>query len=314
MNRHRAQFSYCTAALAVLIIILLSSCNTVERADRSAFPEEEIRQLVENFRGDVGVYLLDMESGSDFAIHADTLFPTASTIKIPIMIGLFDKMDKDELGYGDTVVYDGEHDDTWGNDIINQLQQGSEVELKRLIHLMMSTSNNTASLWNQHLAGTGAGINELMDELGFTDTKVNSRTEGRHQDWEMYGWGQSTPKNLAEMLLQIYRGELISQHASEKMYRIMTRNFWDSESLSQIPPYINVASKNGSVSRSKAEVLLVNGLSGDYLLCVMTKNQADDRREDDNEGFVLLREISALLYSHFEPNDSWTPNPEMAEF
>jgi len=299
------------STIGILLIFLLSSCGVNERTD---FPEDELRQLVENFRGDVGVYILDLESGADFSLNGDTLFPTASTIKIPIMIGLFDKMDQGEIGYGDTVLYDGEHDDTWGNDIINQLQPGAEVEVKRLIHLMMSTSNNTASLWNQHLAGTGTRINELMDELGFTDTKVNSRTDGRHSNWERYGWGQSTPKNLAEMLLQMHRGELISRHASEKMYRIMTRNFWDGESLSQIPPYVNVASKNGSVSRSKAEVLFVNGPSGDYLFSVMTKNQEDDRREDDNEGFVLLREISALLYSHFEPGDSWSPNPEMAEF
>ena len=299
------------STIGILLIFLLSSCGVNERTD---FPEDEIRQLVENFRGDVGVYILDLESGADFSLNGDTLFPTASTIKIPIMIGLFDKMDQGEIGYGDTVLYDGEHDDTWGNDIINQLQPGAEVEVKRLIHLMMSTSNNTASLWNQHLAGTGTRINELMDELGLTDTKVNSRTDGRHSNWERYGWGQSTPKNLAEMLLQMHRGELISRHASEKMYRIMTRNFWDGESLSQIPPYVNVASKNGSVSRSKAEVLFVNGPSGDYLFSVMTKNQEDDRREDDNEGFVLLREISALLYSHFEPGDSWSPNPEMAGF
>jgi beta-lactamase class A len=295
---------------AIHLFLLMSLALTTlqcDTYDRNNFPINEIHQLTDGFGGDVGIYLMDLESGETFEMNADTLFPTASTVKIPIMIGIIDKIEKGELMYDQMLTYDGEHDDTWGNDLINQLKPGSDVELSKLVHQMMSTSNNTASLWNQYLAGTGTDINILMDSLGFEKTRVNSRTEGRQQDWEVYGWGQTTPKELAMLLLQIYRGNVISPAASEQMYRIMTRNYWDGEALSQIPPYVQVASKNGAVSESKSEVLLVNGRSGDYLFAVMTKNQADAGYEDDNEGFQLLRDVSALLYHHFEPDDDWAP-------
>lgn len=293
------------------MFLLITTCTSDNHAE---FPELEIRELVEQFRGDVGVYVVDLKNGEQLNINADTLFPTASTIKLAILAGVFDKIEKGELEYTQMLYYDGEHDDTWGNDLINQLEEGAEVQLSRLIHLMMSTSNNTASLWNQHLAGTGTQINELMNELGFSNTRVNSRTPGRQEIWETYGWGHSTPRDLAEMMIQIRRGELISTHASEKMFRIMTRNFWDSESLSELPPYVNVASKNGFVSRSKAEVVLVNAPSGDYVFCVMTKNQEEAGNADDNEGFRLLRDISEILYNYFEPDDDWEPNPEMQRY
>jgi len=295
-------------------LLIFSLSPTTDNDINMEFPEQEIRDLVDQFDGDVGVYVLDLQRGEKLNINADTLFPTASTIKMPIMIGVFDKIERGELEYMQMLTYDAEHDDTWGNDLINQLKVGSEVQLSRLIHLMMSTSNNTASLWNQHLAGTGTRINELMDELGFEDTRMNSRTPGRQEIWEVYGWGHSTPRNLSDMLTQIYQGEIISPHASEKMYRIMTRNFWDTESLSEIPPNVNVASKNGSVSRSKSEVVLVNAPSGDYIFCVMTKNQADAGNAADNDGFVLLREISRILYNYFEPENEWAPNTEMERY
>lgn len=290
--------------IVVTLIFVLTAvqCNTYDRSD---LPVDEIQALADQFEGDVGIYLKDLETGETFVMNADTLFPTASTIKVPIMIRLFDKIDKGELSYDQMLTYDGEHDDTWGNDLINQLEPGSEVQLSRLIHLMMSTSNNTASLWNQHLAGTGAEINSLMNRLGFEQTRVNSRTDGRQQDWEAYGWGQTTPRELARMMMEIYMGEVISPSASEQMYRIMTRNYWDGEALSRIPPSVNVASKNGAVSRSKSEVLLVNGPSGDYLFALMTKNQTDAGYEDGNEGFQLLGDFSQLLYRHFEPGDNW---------
>jgi beta-lactamase class A len=295
-----------TSLLLFLIIsgLTLTQCQTYDRSD---FPVEDIQRLTENFNGDVGIFLMDLESGTTFEMNADTLFPTASTVKIPIMIGIFDKIEKGELMYDQMLTYDGEHDDTWGNDLINQLKPDAEVELSKLVHLMMSTSNNTASLWNQYLAGSGTEINSLMDSLGYESTRVNSRTDGRQEDWEAYGWGQTTPRELAQMMGQIYRGEMISQAASEQMYRIMTRNYWDGEALSQIPPYVQVASKNGAVSESKSEVLLVNGRSGDYLFAVMTKNQVDAGYEDDNEGFQLLRDISKIVYHHFEPDDDWSP-------
>lgn len=298
----------------ITCLLIFSISSTPDKTTSNEFPEQKIRDLVDQFDGDAGVYVRHLTRGEKLNINADTLFPTASTVKVPIMIGVFDKIERGELEYMQILTYDAEHDDTWGNDLINQLVEGSEVQLSRIIHLMMSTSNNTASLWNQHLAGTGTRINELMDELGFVDTRVNSRTPGRQEIWEVYGWGHSTPRNLSDMLARIYQGDIISAHASEKMYRIMTRNFWDSESLSEIPPYVNVASKNGSVSRSKSEVVLVNAPSGDYVFCVMTKNQADAGNASDNDGFVLLREVSRILYNHFEPEDEWTPNADMERY
>lgn len=290
--------------LLMLVGLTLIQCQPNKRA---SLPVEELESLAGNFSGDVGMFVMDLVTGATYEMNADTLFPTASTIKIPILIGMFDRIDKGDLTYRQSVSYSSDHDYSWANDIISQLEPGADVEISKLIHLMMSTSNNTASLWNQHLAGTGTAINALMDSLGYEFTRVNSRTEGRDQDWEIYGWGQTTPRELAQMMLDIYRGDTISPAASEQMYRIMTRNYWDGEALSEIPPYVNVASKNGAVSRSKSEVLLVNAPSGDYLFSVITKNQEDEGYDDDNEGFQLLRDVSEVLYSHFEPGDDWVP-------
>ena len=43
------------------------------------------------------------------------------------------------------------------------------------------------------------------------------------------------------------------------MMRSLGRNYWDqNEAISQIPPYIEVFSKNGCVNAVRSEVLLVN--------------------------------------------------------
>jgi beta-lactamase class A len=53
------------------------------------------------------------------------------------------------------------------------------------------------------------------------------------------------------------------------------------------------------VSASRSEVLLVNEPGGDFVLCLITKNQEDRSWGEDNEGYVLLRDVSKIVYEHF---------------
>ena len=99
----------------------------------------------------------------------------------------------------------------------------------------------------------------------------------------------------------------VSPAASEEMYRILTRIYWNDEALSQLPPTVQAASKQGAVNQSRSEVVLVNAPHGDYFFAVITKNQEDTSWDDDNEGFVLLRDVSRLLWQHFEPDSDWQP-------
>lgn len=43
----------------------------------------------------------------------------------------------------------------------------------------------------------------------------------------------------------------------------------------------------------------MNPPGGDYVFCVITKDQEDRSWDADNEGFVLLRDLSPIVYQHF---------------
>ena len=98
------------------------------------------------------------------------------------------------------------------------------------------------------------------------------------------------------------------------MYRHLTRSYWTDVALSQIPPWVQAASKQGFVSRSRSEVVLVNAPHGDYVFSVITKEQEDQRWVEDNEGYVLIRRVSALLWKTFEPNHPWSPAAGVEKF
>jgi beta-lactamase class A len=180
--------------------------------------------------------------------------------------------------------------------------------------LMLTMSDNTASLWLQSLAGGGVVINQWLEQHGFTTTRVNSRTPGREAIRKVYGWGQSSPREMARLMTMIYRGEMINKTASERMYRNLTRNFWDTEGLLQVPPDVRTASKNGCVDESRSEVILVNAPHGDYVYCISTKNNVDQSWKRDNEAWELLRTAGYAIWKHFEPKSKWIPDPAMGQF
>ncbi len=302
-------------AMAVLVNLLMLTATTApSRANGMEPPEQRVdarlqarlEALTRDFRGEVGIYVRHLATGSRVAIRADELFPTASLIKLPILLSLFEKINAGELDYHGVLTY---HDSLYfpGVDLLGSFKSGEPITLSRLALLMITMSDNTASLWCQELAGGGTAINAWLDENGFPQTRVNSRTSGREAEWDNFGWGQTTPRELARMLVMIREGRAVSPAASEEMYRVLSRVFWDDHGLGQIPPTVQVASKHGRLNRSRSEAALVNGPSGDYVFAVVTRNQADESWGRDNEGFRLLRAVSRLLWETFEPDDEWEP-------
>ncbi len=269
--------------------------------------QRQLEALVTGFRGDVGIYVRHLQTGEEAAIFADTLFPTASTIKVPILTTLFSEIEAGRLSWDTTLVYRDSLLYAEDEHIMGAFADSQRVALAKVAMLMITTSDNTASLWLQHLVGTGTRINEWLVSKGFEKTRMNSRTPGRRPNWERYGWGQTTPREMAELFVMIREGRAVSPGADEEMYRILTRIYWNDEALSALPPYVQAASKQGAVNRSRSEVVLVNAPHGDYVFAVYTSNQQDESWTPDNEGYVLLRRVSSLIWNHFEPDYGWTP-------
>lgn len=259
----------------------------------------ELERLVASFGGDVGIFARRLDRSGEIAFRADETFPTASLVKIPILCAVYDAIERGALDLHAAHEYSSSRARTDGEDVLALAKDGAKISLSKLVHLMIALSDNTASVWCQELVGGGEAVNRWLASAGFDHTRVNSRTSGREAAYEAFGWGQTSPREMAEFLVRIREQRLISPRADEDMHRVLTRTYWDDEAVGQIPPWVSVASKQGAVSKSRSEVLLVSAPAGDYVLCVITKNQADASWDSDNAGFVLLRDVSRAVWRHW---------------
>ncbi len=270
--------------------------------------QKQIEALVTGFHGTVGVYVHDLKKDRIAFYQADTIFPTASIVKIPIMIGIMKKIQNGELDFHQVMVYKDTMNYDPGEDVLAAFKPDQKILLSKLLLLSLSLSDNTASLLLQGLAGGGLRINQLMDSMGFGVTRVNSRTPGREKEREIYGWGQTSPREMARIMESIEEGKLLSRHSSDRMLRTLGRQYWDEVANSQIPPNVFVASKSGAVDESRNEVLYVNA-PHPYLFSIFTKNNADQSWDYNNEAWVLTRKLSALLFAYYNPDLTFEPEP-----
>lgn len=283
----------------IFFFCLLLCCLQLNAQKTDKKLQQQIESLIQGFQGDIGVYVHDLKKNRVVAVHADTVFPTASMVKVPILIGIMDKISKKELDYHQSLTY---NDSLLyaGVDILGSFKNNEKIDLSKVMMLMLTTSDNTASLWLQGIAGTGTRINQLMDSLGFPNTKVNSRTPGREEIRKVYGWGQTTPREMAMLFEKIAARQILSDSASDKMLKLLGRNYWDEEGLSSIPAGVFVASKNGAVNASRSEVIYVQGEGVNYVFCICTKNNQDQSWNTTNEAWTLTRKLSSLLWNYYK--------------
>lgn len=272
----------------------------------------QLQDAIKGFNGQAGIYVKNLKTGKTAAINADTLFPTASMVKVSILCGVMDKIEKGELAYNQKLVY---RDSLLypGEDILGSFKDKDTIELSKVVLLMITMSDNTASTWLQRIV-TGEYINNWLDKNGFKVYRVNSRVKGREAIRSKYGWGVSSPYEMCRLFTMIRNGEAVSPAASERMYRDLVRIYWDDRSLSQIPPYVQAASKSGSVDEARSETVLVNAPHGDYVFSVMTNNNKDQSWTPNNEAHQLIRKISALLWHYYEPKSDWKTAPGIDKF
>ena len=160
-----------------ILFLLLPFISIAQKTDAKL--QQQISKLIKGFHGDIGVYVHDLKHNKTVAINADTIFPTASIVKVSILIGIMDKIEHSELNYHQRLLYTDSLYYSEGDDILAAFKDSSSIELSKVMMLMLTISDNCASLWLQGLAGGGTAINALLDSMGYKYTRVNSRTPGR---------------------------------------------------------------------------------------------------------------------------------------
>lgn len=248
-----------------------------------------IRGVDEALDGALGVAAIDLTTGSTLSYHADAVFPTASAIKIPIMMEVFRQARAGRLSLEQGVPLAA-------NDLVEgsprlplMLRKGpATASLRELIEAMIEVSDNSATNKLIELAGMD-GVNRLLDQLGFPKTRLRRKM----MDWAAAGRDQenvSTPMDMARLVELIYRGKAVDETASVEMLKIMKRV--EADMRRAVPARVEVAAKPGEMPGTRCETGVILLPKRPFALAVMSTFIGD--------GKDPVAEVTSLVYSYFE--------------
>lgn len=216
--------------------------------------KELVLKMMEELKGNVGVYYKDLKTGESFGIRDEEPYLAASVIKLLVLLEAFKQESQGEISF-DQIIEINSEDKLPSCGSLTYMHDGLKVTIMDLCVLMIIQSDNTATNIMIKLLGMNA-INSTIDELGFKKTKLNRLlfdSEEQKKGKENY----ISPKELGIFLERLYNGELISEKASMAMLDIMKKQQLNHKIPYFIPKGIKIAHKTGEDDGITNDVALV---------------------------------------------------------
>lgn len=265
------------------------------RADTAAL-RRTLDSLANAHRGIVGYAVRNLDTGERLDRRADETFPTASLIKVPILVALYDLIEKQQIALSDPIRV-LRIDKVPGSGVLQFLHDGVEITVRDAAWLMTTISDNTAT----NLLLDKVAIRkvwEKMEALGLRNTKVHSKTFQRFTSVAMdssakYGLGVTTPNEMATLFALLANGKAVGPAADSAMLAILARNEDDTK-LQRFVSGVRAPHKTGDVDQARTECALFE-LQSRVVACVLTKENADTRYGIENEAHLTMARMGEAI-------------------
>jgi len=302
-----------TRGAALATLLLLPACARGQGAGAQLAPvradtallRHTLDSLADMHHGVVGYSIIDLDTGDTLSRRGDETFPTASLIKVPILVTLYDLVAKHQISLDDPLTL-LDIDKVPGSGSLQFMHDGAAITVHDAAWLMATQSDNTAT----NLLLDRIIIRRVwakMESLGLMHTKVHSKTFLRISSVAMdssakYGLGVSTPNEMAHLFVLLAKGQAVNPAADSSMLDILEHNE-DNTLLQRDLDNVRAAHKTGAVDDARTECSLFY-LRSRVVACVFTKDNKDQRWILDSEPQVTMAHMGATIARAFGLPDS----------
>jgi beta-lactamase class A len=255
--------------------------------------------------GTVGYTVLNVDTGERLERRGDETFPTASLIKVPILVTVYDLVEQKKLSLDDQLTLLN-IDKVPGSGNLQFMHDGATLTVRDAAWLMSVTSDNTATnlLLDRIVIRR---VWEKMEKLGLPHTKVHSKVYLRMASVAMdssvkYGLGVTTPNEMSRLFALLADGKAVSQKADSAMLDILAHNE-DYAGVQRYVDSLTVPHKTGATDQVRTECALFP-LQSRVVACVLTKENTDQRWLIDNEAQVTMARMGRAIV------EAWPRKPE----
>lgn len=248
--------------------------------------EPKLTEMLESYQGEWSAYVKNLDSGEEILINNQAMY-SASLIKAFVLADSYNEMDRIKANEGQKLKKEADSPEV-------------KVKVDDLIQNMITVSDNESfnelvrlqSEKNDFKEGAEK-INEYLKEEEYEDTSVqHTLAPSASPATGLGGRNTTSVKDCGMLLERIYKGECVSEEASEEMLNILLQQEVDWKIPSGLSDDVKVANKTGETDTSQHDIAIVYGEKTTYIFCVMS--------QDCPEGTAIhnIRDLSGMVYYH----------------
>jgi beta-lactamase class A len=284
-----------SAALSFLLISLMPASGDSLEA--------RLVPLAKAHKGKVAIAVKHVGSGESYYLSADEPMPTASLIKLAVMIEAYQQAADGKVKLTDMVTLH-DPDKVGGSGILTyHFSDGASFPLRDAVHLMIVYSDNTAT----NLVLDKIGIRSTADRMepwGFPNTKIHSKSFHREtsvfpEKSKRFGLGSTTAREMIGILERLQQGKFVNTEACKEMLEHLKKCDDKDKFPRFLPAGTVVAHKTGSLDTVRTDAGILYLKNGPIAVCVLTEDNEDKTWRRDNAGNVLCAKVAKEVYDFF---------------
>jgi len=241
--------------------------------------------------GNVSVYVKSLNTGAMVSIDDDSLFPSASLFKIPILVELLRQQGMGIHNMDTKIQLQQRH---WVDGAgVLQARIGEEFTVRELTELMIQVSDNIAALALLELVGVD-NVNLTLQANGLEKTRL--RIGQPSQDWGgQPGENSVTAREMGILLEKVATGKLLSESGSKEALHLLSLKQQVAWLPALLPPNVTVAHKSGELPHLRHDAGIVYGPRSQFVVVALTSDLTDHDAAAD-----YIARIARVAYDYFE--------------
>jgi len=260
--------------------------------------ETRVHDIADKFDGVIGIAILDLTDGRIFSLNADRIFPTASSIKIAVLLELYLQDQETHSGakakarLDDTYTFDPK-DLVEDSRIMAGLTAGvTHLTNRDLAQFMVAVSDNAAA--NVLIDRVGKdNVNAMLRGLGLSKTMLRRKmidiVAARKGDENV-----ATPEEMVRLLEAIYKDKVLTKESTAALMKQLS-TLKQSYITRLLPESVQVANKPGELGAVRTDSGIVFAANRPFAISVMTAYDRDERAAER-----AISEVAVEAYHYFE--------------
>jgi beta-lactamase class A len=233
-----------------------------------------------NSKLDPSYLFIEIDSGEYSELGADRVLPAASTIKLPILIALFQDVDAKKVQLTEKLKTVG------GNGDSPPQTPAPQMTVLVAATKMMSSNDNTATNQLIDRLGGAAALNQRFRTWGLKVTSINRPLP------DLEGTNVTTARELARSMMAIERGKIVSASSRSQMLSMMGNT---------------ILSKDLGAGKKTDDMGLIELPTGKKYIAVALVN----RLQNNPVASELVQQLSKIAYIYFQhPSPAPSPIPK----